>query len=32
MTEIVWEIIGMEIVRNLNLAHTNINLIVSKNV
>ena len=32
MTEIVWEIIGVEMVKILNITHTNIYLIVFKNV
>ena len=32
MTEIVWEIFGVEMARNFSKAHTNIYLIVFKNV
>ena len=32
MTEIVWEIIGVEMARNFSKAHTNVYLIVFKNM
>ena len=32
MTEIVWEIIGVEMVKIFNITHTNIYLVVFKNV